>query len=459
LNAPLAARDKARPVFTQGSLMRHVAVMTATGAVGLMAVFSVDLLSLFWVSRLGDQAFQAAVNYVGLATFFALSINIGLTIAASATVSRAVGSGDRPRGRRLAASALTITTIISAVVAALMFTYRNWGLSTLLHARGEPLQVASTFLAITIPANVLMALGMTMAGVLRAVGDARRAMYVTLSGAIVTAILDPVLIFGLGLGVYGAAWAAVAARLSWLIVGLHGSVRVHDMVARPSLKAARGDFGPIMAIGFPAIMANLATPVGSAYSVRVFSDIGEAAIAAGAVIDRVTPVAFGVIFALTGSIGPIIGQNYGANLMGRVKRALTDSFVLSIGYVLIAWGALALAAPWLVSAFDAKGESAEYVTFYCQYGVVAWLFLACLFVANTAFNNLGFPMLSMLFNWGRATLGTIPFVTFGAHYAGVRGGLLGIALGCALFGLIAVAAAYAATARLAKAMQAKAARG
>ncbi|MBV8443198.1 MAG: polysaccharide biosynthesis C-terminal domain-containing protein [Hyphomicrobiales bacterium] len=439
--------------------MRHVAVMTATGAIGLMAVFAIDLLSLFWVSRLGDQAYQAAVSYVGLATFFAMSINIGLTIAASATVSRALGAGDRPRGRRLAASALTITTIVSAAVAALMFTYRNWGLTTLLHARGEPLEVASTFLAITIPANVLMALGMGMAGVLRAVGDARRAMYVTLSGAIVTAILDPVLIFGLGLGVYGAAWAAVAARLCWLIVGWHGSVRVHDMVARPSLKAARGDFGPIMAIGFPAIMANLATPVGSAYAVRVFSDIGEAAIAAGAVIDRVTPVAFGVIFALTGSIGPIIGQNYGANLMGRVKRALTDSFILSIGYVLLAWGGLALVAPWLVAAFDAKGESAGYITFYCQYGVVAWLFLACLFVANTAFNNLGFPMLSMLFNWGRATLGTIPFVTIGAHYGGVPGGLMGIALGCALFGLIAVAAAYAAAARLAKAMETKPARG
>jgi Na+-driven multidrug efflux pump len=231
------------------------------------------------------------------------------------------------------------------------------------------------------------------------------------------------------------------------------------MIARPRLNAARGDFGPIMAIGFPAIMANLATPVGSAYAVRVFSDIGEAAIAAGAVIDRVTPVAFGVIFALTGSIGPIIGQNFGANLMGRVKRALTDSFILSIGYVLFAWGVLALAAPWLIWAFDATGESADYVAFYCQYGVVAWLFLACLFVANTAFNNLGFPVLSMAFNWGRATLGTIPFVTLGAHYGGVRGGLIGIALGCALFGLIAVAAAYAATGRLAKAMEAKAARG
>ena len=116
--------------------------------------------------------------------------------------------------------------------------------------------------------------------------------------------------------------------------------------------------------------------------------------------------------------------------------------------------ALAFASPWLVSAFDAKGDSAAYVIFYCRYGVVAWLFFACLFVANTAFNNLGFPVLSMAFNWGRATLGTISFVTLGAHYGGVRGGLIGVALGCAVFGLIAVAAAYAATARLAKGIEA-----
>jgi len=440
-------------VFTQGSLMRHVAVMTATGAIGLMAVFSVDLLSLFWVSRLGDQAFKAAVGYVGLATFFAMSITIGLTIAASATVSRAIGAGDRPRGRRLAASSLTIAAIASILVTAVMFVFRDWALIHVVHASGEPLAVASKFLAVTLPANVPMALGFVMSGLLRAVGDARRAMYVTLSGAIVTAVLDPTLIFGLGLGVYGAAWATVASRLVFLMVGWRGSVIVHDIVARPSLRAARRDFGPIMAIGFPAIMANLATPVGSAYTVRVFSDIGEAAIAAGAIIDRVTPVAFAVIFALTGSVGPIIGQNYGARLMARVQRTLTDAFVLSVGYVIVAWAALALAAPLIVAAFDAAGDSAAYVTFYCRWGVVAWLFLACLFVANTAFNNLGFPILSMVFNWGRATLGTIPFVTLGVRYGGVQGGLIGVALGCAVFGVIGVAAAYGTTARLARRLQ------
>jgi putative MATE family efflux protein len=451
LNAPQAAHDK-RPVFTHGSLMRHVAVMTATGAIGLMAVFVVDLLSLFWVSKLGDQSFKAAVGYAGMTTFFVMSINIGLTIAGSATVSRALGAGDRPRARRLAASALTITALVSVVTTIVMFVLRDWILTAVLNAHGESAEVASKFIAISIPANVPLAVGMTFSGVLRAVGDARRAMYVTLSAGIATAFLDPLLIFGFGLGVYGAAWATVLSRLILLAVGWIGAVGVHDLVARPKLNATRSDFGPIMAIGFPAIMANVAAPVSSAYTLRVFSDFGEAAIAASAIIDRVTPVAFGVVFALTASVGPIIGQNYGARLMGRVQRTLTDSFILSIGYVLFAWAVLALTAPALISAFDATGESAEYVAFYCRYGVSAWIFLGCLFVANTAFNNLGFPVLSMAFNWARATLGTIPFVTIGARYGGVQGGLMGFALGCAIFGLLAVATAYGATWRLDRAI-------
>ena len=449
MNAPHAARDKG-PVFTHGSLMRHVAVMTATGAIGLMAVFVVDLLSLFWVSKLGDQAFKAAVGYVGLITFFVMSTNIGLTIATSATVSRALGAGDRPRARRLAASALAITAVFSAAMAAAMILLRDDILATVLHARGESAEVASRFIAISMPGNVPLAVGLALSGVLRAVGDARRAMYVTLSAGIATAFLDPLLIFGFGLGVYGAAWTTVLSRLILLAVGLNGAVRVHDLVARPKLSAVRGDFGPVMAIGFPAIMANMAAPVSSAYTLRVFSDFGEAAIAASAIIDRLTPVAFGVIFALTGSVGPIIGQNFGARKMGRVRRTLTDSFILSIAYVLVAWGVLALAAPAIIAAFDAKGESAQYVAFYCRYGASAWLFLACLFVANASFNNLGFPVLAMAFNWARATLGTIPFVTVGARYGGVQGALIGFALGAALFGLIAVATAYFATYRLAK---------
>ncbi len=430
--------------------MRHVIVMTLTGSIGLVAIFAVDVLSMFWVSRLGDDVFKAAIGYASQAGFLLLSVNIGLTIAISATVSRALGAGDRPRARRLAASGLAITFLVSLALAVLAYAFRDPLLTRIMHADGRAAHLASGVLAIVIPANVPMGLGMALSGVLRACGDARRAMYVTLAGGVVTAFTDPLFIFGFGLGVYGAGWATLVSRLVFLAVGLWGAVRVHNLVARPRLDYARHDATSIMGVGLPAILANLATPVAAIYVTRIWSDFGEATVAGGAIVDRVIPLAFGVIFALTGSIGPILGQNFGARLWPRVRRTLTDSFIVAVGYALVAWAALALIAPEIVAAFAARGASADFVLLFCRFGAMAWLFVTCLFVANTAFNNLGFPLLAMLFNWGRATLGTIPFITVGAHMGGVAGALTGLVVGAAIFGLGGVAIAYAVVGRLAK---------
>ena len=61
-----------------------------------------------------------------------------------------------------------------------------------------------------------------------------------------------------------------------------------------------------------------------------------------------------------------------------------------------------------------------------------------LFVANAAFNNLGFPTWSTVFNWGRATVGTVPFVWIGATQFGADGVIAGQALGAVVFGIGAV---------------------
>src|SRR5918997_6284374 len=94
------------PRFVTGSTMRHVTVMTATGAVGLVAIFFVDLLSLLYISWLGDPRLTAAVGLATIALFIATSINVGLMIAISALVSRALGAHERDRARRLAGTTL-----------------------------------------------------------------------------------------------------------------------------------------------------------------------------------------------------------------------------------------------------------------------------------------------------------------------------------------------------------------
>jgi putative MATE family efflux protein len=429
--------------------MRHVLVMTSAGAVGLIAVFFVDFLSLLYISRLGDPNLTAAVGYASQVSFLMISVSIGMTIAVGALVSRALGAGDRPRARRLAASGLSQIAVALSILALAAFPFAREILEGL-GARGSALEAGATYLRMILPASLCLGVGMAFSAILRAVGDARRAMYVTLGGAIVTACLDPIFIFGLHLGLRGAAIVLVLSRFALLAVGWHGAVRVHDLVARPSPRATLGDLGPMLTVALPAILTNLATPISSIYTMRVFSQFGQETVAAFAILDRVTPVAFGTLFALSGSVGPIMGQNFGARLIGRVRQVLTDCLTVSVVFVIVVAALLWLASPGVVILFGAKGETARLLMFCCAYAGFLWFFLGGVFVANAAYNNLGAPYLSAIMNWGRATLGTIPFVTYGAMRNGPEGGFIGLIAGAALFGVLAVAGAYVVVWRLAR---------
>src|SRR3954462_5219997 len=138
--------------------MRHVAVMSATGSVGLVAVFAVDLLSLLYISWLGDPRLTAGVGLATIVLFFATSINVGLMIAVGALVSRALGAGERETARRLAASA-SAHMVLAALAVSLVLLPLLPGLLELLGATPASRPVALRFLWITLPSNLLMALG------------------------------------------------------------------------------------------------------------------------------------------------------------------------------------------------------------------------------------------------------------------------------------------------------------
>ncbi|MFL5167822.1 MAG: MATE family efflux transporter [Microvirga sp.] len=440
-SAPARASPAATARFVSGPTMRHVVVMTGTGSVGLVAVFLVDLLSLLYISWLGKPALTAGVGLATIVLFFAVSINVGLMIAVGALVSRALGAGQPGNARRLAGSACAHAVLAGAAVTLVLLPLLP-SILTLLGANAETLPVARRFLWIVLPSNFLMALGMTFSGILRAVGDAKRAMYVTLSGGVVTAGLDPLLIFGLGLGIDGAAIATVVSRLIFVAVGAWGAVAIHRLVARPRFQATLRDARPLFAIALPAILTNVATPIAGGFVTGVVARYGETVIAASATIDRLVPVAFGGLFALSGAIGPILGQNWGAGRFDRMRRSLRDGIVFTAAYVGAVWLLLIGVRHLLVAAFKATGPGADLLLFFCLVSGPMWFFIGLLFLANASFNNLGFPLLSTLFNWGRATIGTMPLAVIGARYAGPQGAIAAIGAGAFLFGTAAIATAF-----------------
>lgn len=440
-SGPARASPAATARFVSGPTMRHVVVMTGTGSVGLVAVFVVDLLSLLYISWLGKPALTAGVGLATIVLFFAVSINVGLMIAAGALVSRALGAGESGNARRLAGSACAHAVLAGAAVTLVLLPLLP-PILTLLGANAETLPVASRFLWIVLPSNFLMALGMTFSGILRAVGDAKRAMYVTLSGGVVTAGLDPFLIFGLGLGIDGAAIATVASRLIFVAVGAWGAVAIHRLVARPRFQEMLRDARPLFAVALPAILTNVATPIAGGFVTGVVARYGETVIAASATIDRLVPVAFGGLFALSGAIGPILGQNWGAGRFDRMRRTLRDGIVFTAAYVGAVWLLLVGVRHLLVAAFKATGSGADLLLFFCLVSGPMWFFIGLLFLANASFNNLGFPLLSTVFNWGRATIGTMPLAVIGARYAGPEGAIAAIGVGAFLFGTAAIATAF-----------------
>jgi len=94
--------------FVEGNLMRHITVMSLTASVGLMAVFSVDLINLVFIAMLGEEAITAAIGYAGVLLFFTTSFGIGLAIAVSAMVARALGARDPVMAREKATNGLVL---------------------------------------------------------------------------------------------------------------------------------------------------------------------------------------------------------------------------------------------------------------------------------------------------------------------------------------------------------------
>ena len=436
-NSANDAPDQAQAKFTQGNLFKHISVMSLTASIGLMAVFLVDFVDMIFISMLGKAELAAAVGYAGAILFFTTSFGIGMAIAAGALVARALGSGDAEEARRRATNSLIYGVGFGAIFAIVVWFNLEF-LASLLGATGETLDLAVHYLSIIVPSLPFLMVGMIGGAILRAHGDARRAMMATIWGGLVNAVLDPILIFGLDLELTGAALASVIARIAIAVTALLPLIKHYGGFDKPTPASLTIDLRPILAIAIPAILTQLATPIGQAYVTRAMAEFGEEAVAGMAIVARMAPVGFGIIFALSGAIGPIIGQNAGAGLNDRVNRAFREGLLFTAIVVVVVSGLFFLARPGIQALFQLDGIALSLVFLFAGPLSLMFFFNGVIFVANAAFNNLGHPFYSTIVNWGRHTLGTIPFVLVGAAWFGAPGVLIGQYLGGAVFAVVAI---------------------
>ncbi len=424
--------------FLDGSTMGHVVRMTATGAFGITFVFLVDVVNLFWLSTLGDPQLVAAIGFAYAIQFFSVSSGIGLMIAGTALIARAIGEGKRPLARSRAGAALLISVVTQGFMASLVFTFRH-ELISMSGATGETAALAVRYLGQTIFSLVPMAVALLCSGALRADGFGAKAMYVTLISGVFLLILDPIFIIWLDMRLDGAALGLVIFRFFLMGFGVYYAIVQQKLIARPNRACLEETLRPFLWLAIPAILTQLATPAGNYLLTIVMAPYGEEAISGWTVVGRLTVLVFGGIFALSGAVGGIFGQNYGAGYMDRVRATYRDALIFCLIYTLVAWAILIGAGGLVAEFFSLSGKGAEVLHAFTIWGVGGFMFIGALFVSNAAFNNLGKPMWSTAANWTLHGALSWPIASAIAASLGAVGVIYGQALAGMITGTLAAA--------------------
>lgn len=435
-------------VYTEGSVLRHVSALSLTSAVGLFAIFVVDLVDMFFISLLGNAALAAAIGFAGLGLFLGASVCIAISIAVSTVVAQAIGQekdhkqlGFGSKAQRLSTHGLIYSLCWTIPLTLLTLRYAP-ELLNLVGAEGEVLALAVSYFRIVGASLPVLGLAFVCNSLLRALGSARMSMWTTLWGGIVNGVLDPIFIFALGLGLRGAAFASVVSRFVVAGIGLYDIVIKHQLLIVPQWRQFFSDVRELNGIAFPSMLTNLSAPLSSAFATAQMARFGTDAVAAASVIGRITPVLFAGLYGLSGAVGPVASQNFGAKRYQRVHETLLSGPRFVLAYVLPVALLMFLLHGYLATIFALDEEAAELLRFYASFIVVSYVLFGLQLTANPLFTVLRHPGYATLSNIVRDLVLAIPLIALLSAGFGAKGVLAGQALANALAGILAFAAAH-----------------
>ena len=425
--------------LSQGSVSKSLLKLTAPMTLGITSAILVQTLEMGFIGQLGI-GHVAAMTFTFPLTMILSSIALGIGIGASSIIARGVGSGDREDVRRLGTHSMLLVGGAMAILA-----FVGWAtIDPVFLALGAPeemLPLLHSYLDIYYPGAVLFTLTMTASSIMRAAGNANIPGLVITIGSVAHLAIDPILIFGWfgfpRMELAGAATAMTVTRLLCSIVLFHyiyrsGLIRTNQ-IFRQFWNSARR----ILHIGIPAMATQLIGPISAAVITRLLAGHGETVVAGFGVASRIEITAIIALFSLSASIGPFVGQNWGANRPDRVRAGMNATYVFCLAWGLVAAAALFLFGGTFASWINDDAEVIEVAVLYLA--LVPWShgLWGVLMMASASFNGLGRPIPSTVLSFARMFVLNVPLALLLNHLWGYPGIFVATAAANCLMGIAA----------------------
>ena len=256
---------------------------------------------------------------------FGMLIGIG----AGVLVSINLGRRDHQRAEHTLGTSFVLMILVSALIMVIGFVIKKPMLQSF-GATDETFGYANDYLNIILLGVVFQVVGFSLNNIIRSEGSVKTAMYSMLISAGTNLILDPIFIFGLGMGVKGAAWATVISMFVlcvWVIAHFRSSRSVIKL-RREQMVVDWQITKEIIAIGMaPFAMQIAGSFVQGLLNKRLIDFGGDLAVGAMGIINSVATMVIMTIVAINMASQPIIGFNFGAKDGKRVKDTLRYSLI------------------------------------------------------------------------------------------------------------------------------------
>ena len=426
--------------LVDGSIQRSLMRMTTPMIIGMLALFTFQLVDTWFISFLGTESLTA-ISFTFPVTFTVMSLAIGLGIGASAVVAKALGSSQFEKAKEAA----TVINYISLILACLVVII-SWILMedifTLMGANDRLLIPIRDYMVVWLPGSILVVCIMTSNSILRGYGDTKTPSILMAAAAFSNALLDPLFIFGIGpfpeLGIQGAALATVISWMLGFCYLFYLLVFKMELVSRslPNKATLKNSGLDMLRIGVPAAGANMMTPLAAGIMTAIAAGFGDSTVAAFGVGARIEPIATLLVLAISSSLPPLISQNYGAGRLDRIKEAYRIATRFILVWQLIIYLLLAVGAGILASIFSEDPEVVEAIKLFVWIMPLGYGLQGIIILTNSSLNALHRPLNALILSIARFFVFYLPLAYVGSVYFGLYGFFAGAVCGNLLMAMI-----------------------
>ena len=405
-----------------GSVLKEYAVPAIIAMTASSLYNMVDSIYIGHIPEVGTHAISGlAVSFPLMNISSALGTLVG--VGAATMISVLLGQRNYGAANKVLANEVTLNTIIGVLFTVLTLTWLD-PILTFFGASGNTLPHARGYMRIILLGNVITHLYFGLNAVIRSSGNPRLAMGLTLFTVISNSILDPVFIFGLGMGIEGAATATVLCQLAALTYALRYFMNQQEFLHLPrrifalDWRIARES----LAIGMGPFLMNLAACIVALFinqQLRRYG--GDLSIGAYGIVNRISFLFVMIVMGLNQGMQPIAGYNYGARQYSRVKE---------VYFLTAKWATLILVLGFIVSmffphvatgVFTSDPELKAIATRGLRTMNVVFPIIGFQMVATNLFQCLGMVRKSILLSLSRQLLFLVPCVYLLPLRFGVKG--------------------------------------